>query len=155
MKYLLRAVKYYIYLWVILALVILILQTAHLVQGSIEDMFIHGYDSLWQMAIVMAVLALLYPRMGYTRRHVRIKGSPEETAPKLAEYMRARGYKLSKQDGDTCVWHMSGLFTRIVKMGEDAVTITRVMDGYEIEGLTKEVIRIDTALVSKCGLADE
>lgn len=155
MKYIVRALKYFIYLWVILALIILILQTAHLVEGSIEQMFVHGYDSLWQMAIIMGVLALLYPRIGYTRRHVRLKGSPEETDPVVAEYMRARGYKLSKQEGETSVWHMSGIITRIIKMGEDAITITRVIDGYEIEGLTKEVVRIDTALVSKCDPLNE
>lgn len=146
MKYIVRALKYYLYLCIVLVLFIVVLRLLHLADGSIEEMFVNGYDSLWQMALIVAVFAAIYPRLGYSSRSVRIAGEAKEIAPRIVDYMHERGYILKKKDGDTLCFRKASLFARIVKMGEDGVTFTKEFGGYQLEGLTKEIIRIDTAL---------
>ena len=74
MKYFVRAVKYFIYLLVILSLVIAILVVSGLVDGDLSTMFVNGYDSYWQIALIAAALAALYPRMGYCTRTAHVYG---------------------------------------------------------------------------------
>ena len=146
MKYIVRAVKYFVYLCIVLVLFIVILQLLHLVEGNIEQMFVNGYDSIWQMAIIVAVFAAVYPRLGYSSRNVRIGGESSAIEPRIVDYMHERGYILKNKEGENLYFKKASLFTRIVKMGEDGVTFTRQFGGYSIEGLTKEIIRIDTGL---------
>ena len=63
MKYLVRAVKYFIYLMIILSLIIVVLIMTKMVESDISKMFVNGYDSLWQIALMMAVFALIYPKL--------------------------------------------------------------------------------------------
>ena len=55
MKYLVRALKYFVYLFIILALLIAVLVLTKVVDGNLSTMFVNGTDSLWQIALVMAV----------------------------------------------------------------------------------------------------
>ena len=80
MRYLIRSVKYFVQLMVILCLIIAILIVAKVVDADISRIFVNGYDSLWQIALLMAVFAAIYPRFGYARRQAIVPGSDEETA---------------------------------------------------------------------------
>ena len=62
MKYLIRSLKYYCYLIILLALIILALVLTGFVEADLSKMFVNGYDSLWQIALVMLAFAALYPR---------------------------------------------------------------------------------------------
>lgn len=146
MKYLIRSAKYFVYLLIVLSIIIFALVTFKVVDSNIETMFVHGYDSIWQMALIIAVFALLYPRFGYTRRDIHMGGgeTPQLRA-KVAALMERRDYKLKSEDGDTLTYIKRAPFARAMKMFE-GLTFTRTIDGYEVEGLTKEVIRITAAL---------
>ncbi|MBR4808789.1 MAG: hypothetical protein IK031_00735, partial [Bacteroidales bacterium] len=78
MKYLIRAVKYFVQLTVILSLIIAILIVAKVVDSDISKIFVNGYDSLWQIALMMAAFAAIYPSFGYGRRRVVVPGSDDE-----------------------------------------------------------------------------
>lgn len=146
MKYLIRSAKYFVYLLIVLSIIIFALVTFKVVDSNIETMFVHGYDSIWQMALIIAVFALLYPRFGYTSRNIHMGGgeTPELRA-KVAALMERRDYRLKSEDGDTLTYIKRAPFARAMKMFE-GLTFTRTIDGYEVEGLTKEVIRITAAL---------
>lgn len=141
MKYLVRAIKYFFKLLVILALILVILVALKFVEADITKMFVNGYDSLWQIAALMALFAAIYPRFGYVTRTIPVPGSPEETLPVLKKAMDARGYVLQKQDGESRVFVKRSKLDRILKMYEDTITVTPAITGYELEGAGRDVAR--------------
>ena len=147
MKYLVRSLKYFLYLLIILALVIAALIVTGLVEADFETMFKNGYDSYWQIALVAAVLAALYPRMGYSTRTAHIYGEPADVKARLDHVMDLHGYRLSKDLGEEglCYVHRSGL-SRALKMWEDTLTCRITAPGVEIEGPTKDLVRIVSGL---------
>ncbi len=146
MKYIIRALKYFVHLTILLALLIAILVLIGLVPKDINRIFINGTESIWQMALIVAIFAVVYPRIGYTTRNVYIKGSNEEIEPRLDGFMRSRRYVLMKKTEDKLLYRKASVLERIFKMGEDTVTFTRVINGYSLEGSTKDVVRLDTGL---------
>lgn len=146
MKYIIRALKYFVHLTILLALLIAILVLIGLVPKDINRIFINGTESIWQMALIVALFAVVYPRIGYTTRNVYIKGSNEEIEPRLNGFMRSRRYVLVKKTEDKLLYRKASVLERIFKMGEDTVTFTRVINGYSLEGSTKDVVRLDTGL---------
>ena len=66
MKYIIRSLKYFCYLIIILTLIILALVLTGFVEADLSKMFVNGYDSLWQIALIMLAFALIYPRFGFS-----------------------------------------------------------------------------------------
>ncbi|MCQ2182664.1 MAG: hypothetical protein MJY89_04575 [Bacteroidales bacterium] len=149
MKYLVRSAKYFIYLLVILAVVILALVAFKVVDSDISAMFVNGYDSLWQIAAVAAFFSLIYPRVGFTVRKVMAPGSAEETAPVVKAVMEGRGYELEKSDGETMTFRKRSPVTRALKMWEDRISFEKTITGYDAEGLTKDLVRIVSAIEAR------
>ena len=146
MKYIIRSLKYYCYLIIILALIILALVLTGFVEADLSKMFVNGYDSLWQIALIMLAFALIYPRFGFSKRMAHITGSPEELRPDILRVMEVLGYKLeSEKEGSFCFRRRSAL-SRVLKMCEDRITISPSAGGMEVEGLTRDLTRIVSAL---------
>ena len=146
MKYLIRSVKYFCYLILLLALIILALVLTGFVEADLSKMFVNGYDSLWQIALIMLVFALIYPRFGFSKRTAHLAGSPEELRPDVMRAMERLGYRLeSEQNGSWSFLRRSG-FSRALKMWEDRITLTTGGAGLEVEGLTRDLARIVSAL---------
>ena len=142
MTYLIRAVKYFGQLMVILTVIIAILIVAKVVDSDISKIFVNGYDSLWQIALMMAAFAAIYPRFGYSRRQAIIPGSDEEAGPQLEKAMSAFGYeKEQRSDGVLSYRKRSGA-DRFMRLWEDRITVTRCATGYELEGPNKDVVRL-------------
>ena len=97
MRYLIRAAKYFVQLMVILTLLIAILMVAKVADTDISRLFVNGYDSLWQIALLMAAFALLYPKLGYARREALAPGPDEHVEPLLEKVMTAHGYAREKR----------------------------------------------------------
>ena len=148
MKYLVRAIKYYLYLIIILALILAILVVFDFAEGDISTMFVHGYDSLWQIALMLAALAALYPLLGYSSRPLDLPGSDEEVKPLVLKAMEAREYKVRSDDGHCIRFVKSSPLDRTVKMWEDTLTFTRTAKGYSVEGRTKDAVRAVSAVIS-------
>lgn len=146
MKYFVRAVKYFFYLLVILALVIAILVVSGLVDGDLSTMFVNGYDSYWQIALIAAALAALYPRMGYCTRTAHVYGEPSDAKARLDKVMELHGYKLEKSEDQTFCYIKRSPLSRALKMWEDRLTCIVTAAGVEIEGSTKDVVRIISGL---------
>lgn len=146
MKYLIRSVKYYCCLIVLLALIILALVLTGFVEADLSKMFINGYDSLWQIALIMLFFALIYPRFGFSKRTAHLYGSPEELRPGVLQAMERLGYRPeSEKDGAWSFLRRSGL-SRALKMWEDRITVSSGASGLEVEGLTRDLARIVSAL---------
>lgn len=146
MKYLVRALKYFVYFCVLVVLLIYILRLTGFVSGNVEEMFVNGYKSIPIMLLIVAAFAAVYPMVGFCTRNVRLTGTDEENEPELDRIFREKGYLRLKKDGDTVIYRKNSGFARISKMWEDRITVRRVFGGYSVEGLTKDVVRIITAL---------
>ena len=146
MRYFIRSVKYFVQLMVILTLVITILVVAKVVESDISQIFVNGYDSLWQIALLMAVFAAIYPRFGYARRQVIMPGSDEETAPVLERVMAAHGYEKENRTDGVLAYRKRSVGDRLLRLWEDRITVTRFVSGYELEGANKDIVRLINAL---------
>ena len=149
MKYLLRSIKYFIYLAIMLAIFIAALLALGFIEGPIDNIFTNGADSIWQMALIVAAFAAVYPMLGYGKRNVRIYGEPEQVWPEIVEFMNGRGYILTEGDAEGAKFRLASNLGRVMRMGEDTITFTRNIGGYSLEGRTKEIVRLDTGLTQR------
>lgn len=146
MRYIVRSLKYFVRLAVILVIVLAILMLAKLVPSNIEELFVNGYNSLWQIALLILVFAAIYPRFGYCSRRVIVPGSDEETRPLLDSVMRSHGYaQEQRSDGKLC-YRKTATGDRMSRLWEDRITVDRLVTGYELEGRTKDVVILVNAL---------
>ena len=146
MKYIIRSLKYYCYLILLLAIIIAVLVLTGFVEADLSRMFVNGYDSLWQIALVMLVFAVIYPRFGFSSRTAHLYGAPEELRPDVMRVMESLGYGLEgEQDGGWTFLRRSGL-SRALKMWEDRISLKPSGAGLTVEGLTRDLARIVSAL---------
>jgi len=146
MKYIVRSLKYFCYLILILVLIIVILVATGFVEADLSKMFVNGYDSLWQIAVIMFVFAVIYPRFGFSSRTAHLYGSPEEVRPAVLQVMEGLGYRLEKEEGAVLSFRRRSGLSRALKMWEDRITVSSSGAGLEIEGLTRDLPRIVSAL---------
>ena len=146
MRYLIRSVKYFLYLFIILSLMIAVLMALNLVESDLDKLFVNGRDSLWQIALLMAVFAAIYPRFGYTTRFVPMAGSFEELRPAAVEMMKASGYILEKEAEGSLSFRRRSPLSRAMKMFEDRISFTHVLGGWNIEGHSRDVMVIASKL---------
>lgn len=147
MKYLVRALKYFVYLSVILVLFILVLCLLGLVPKDVNLLFVNGWKSIPQMVVIVAVFAAVYPKIGFTKRNIAIPGDDAQAEEKLSEFMKSRKYVLVKKKGADLIYRRASVVDRIIKMCEDTIYFRKIFGGYEMEGLTKDIARLDTGLV--------
>ena len=145
MKYLIRSLKYFLQLTILLVIFVAAIYFITAKGAPLESLFKNGYNSIWSMLAIVAVLAAVYPRFGYGKRRIRAKGEANEIIPKIETYMNARGYELVSRDAeDNLVFRQASFLGRLSKMFDD-VYFTRALSGYEMEGRLKDIIRLDTA----------
>lgn len=149
MKYIIRAIKYFLYLAILLTVFVLLLYAFNFVGGSVDQIFKNGVQSIKQIAIVIAVFSAVYPALGYGKRSVLIVGSYNEVRPGVIETMENLGYKLVKEEGENLSFVKRGAVQRVIAMYEDKMTFSRVMNGFEIEGRVKNQVRVISALEAR------
>ena len=147
MKYLVRVLKYFVFITVVMALILLVLSLLGIVEKDVNAMFRNGWDSLWQIGLMFLVVSAVYPRVGFCRRGARIPGTYEEIRPGLVRYMAERGYEIETEEGENLTFRRKGFLARLGKLlFEDRITFERDRAGYYIEGRTKDVVRIISGL---------
>ena len=139
MKYIIRSLKYFCYLIIILVLIILALVLTGFVEADLSKMFVNGYDSLWQIAII-------YPRFGFSRRTAHLFGPAEEVRPVVDGVMQHLGYVAEKNPDGAWSYIRRSPVSRALKMWEDRIEFTTTGAGLEVEGLTRDLPRIISAL---------
>ena len=135
MKYIVRAIKYFFYFSILLIIILSVLVLAHVVDGNIETMFRNGYNSLWQIGLMFAAVAAVYPVFGFVKKEAVIPGEYAEIRKGVIDYMENHGYRLESEKGENMTF-------RITRMMEDRITFTRTLGGFELEGLRKDTIRV-------------
>lgn len=149
MKYLVRSVKYFFYLTIILVLVVFVLVQLKIVDADLSTMFVNGYDSYWQMALMLAVFSSLYPKWGFSTRKAYINGSFEELKDGIVEVMENHGYVLESNEGEDMTFRKRSGLSKALKIWEDRISFSREIAGYRLEGLTRDLPRLIAALENR------
>ena len=140
MKYLRRAVKYFIQITVIFVVIIAILMLSGLVSKDVAVAFQQGWTSVGYILVAFLVMSAAYPYFGYGKRNIHANGDPA---------MEGRGYVLaSEQDGEMR-FNINSPVNRLARLYEDTVTITPVLGGFQAEGLIRDLSRVVMAIDHK------
>ena len=146
MKYIVRAVKYFIYICVLVTIILSVLVLAHFVSSDINVMFKEGWKSVAKIALVFAGIAAIYPLFGYRKLLAGVLGELGGLHDGVVKCMEERGYRLESEDGETMKFRSRSVLNRIFRVWEDRITITKTLGGFEVEGLSRDVARIVPAL---------
>ncbi len=149
MKYLVRAVKYFIFICLFVAFVLLLLVLIGAVSSDIDVMFDQGWVSVAKIAAMFAVVAAIYPRFGYRRQMAHVLGELDGLRDGVVKCMEERGYVLESEDGETMTFRSRSTLNRIFRLGEDRITVTKTLGGFEVEGLARDIIRVAFAIENK------
>ena len=93
-RYIIRSVKYFLYLIIIMTLLLAILVLLGLAEADPAEIFVGGYSSYWKIGLAFLALAAIYPRFGYSKNEI-ISGV--ELKPLILSVMDSRGYKLRRR----------------------------------------------------------
>ncbi len=149
MKYTIRAIKYFFYFAILTTAIITALILIGAVENDINAIFEGGAKSLWKIAVFFAAVAAVYPKVGFMTRKVEVNRDWNEIREEALEFFKDRRYELESETADKITFRIKGVQGRLAKMYEDRVTVTRVFDGYEFEGLRKDVLRIATGFETR------
>ncbi len=146
MKYTIRAIKYFFYFAIITTAIVFALILIGAVEGDINAIFEGGYSALWKIAIFFALVAAVYPKVGFISREIIISPEREVSPDEVIGYFRDRNYVLESETGDVMTFRFKGVAGRLSKMYEDRLTLTVIPSGYVLEGLRKDVMRLAAGL---------
>ena len=149
MKYTIRAIKYFFYFSILTTAIITALILIGAVENDINAIFEGGAKSLWKIAVFFAAVAAVYPKVGFMTRKVEVNRDWNEIREEALEFFKDRRYEIESETADKITFRIKGVQGRLAKMYEDRVTVTRVFDGYEFEGLRKDVLRIATGFETR------
>ena len=146
MKYFIRAVKYFFYFVFLTTVIVLVLVATGLASGDINELFEGGYNALWKMAIFFAIVGAVYPKLGFIARKMYVPKDKDQIRAEVVEYMSERMYGFESETPDSITFRYRGTVGRLTRMYEDRIVLTRTEDGYIMEGLRKDVMRLATGL---------
>ena len=142
MTYLRRAVKYFIQISLLLALIIGVLMATGYVSKDVAVAFQHGWKSVWWILAIFALMALVYPFFGYQKRKINVNGDPALAKDGIVEALKGRGYVLASEADGVLKFKLSSPLNRAARMWEDTITLSPVLGGWEVEGLTRDLVRV-------------
>ena len=146
MKYTIRAIKYFFRFAFLATAIILALVFIGIVEADINAIFEHGYDDLWKIAVFFGVVAAVYPNLAFINRQVAIDGERNTVKEDIKRFMLERHYDLESEDAEGMTFRIHGLAGKLSKMYEDRITIRWNSDGFTMEGLRKDILRLAAGL---------
>ena len=155
MIFLRRALKYFIQITLLFGVAIAFLMATGMAESDINVAFRHGWQSIWLILAVFAAVSLLYPRFGYGKRQIRAEGDPADYWKKIKEAMDARGYIPAGETPEGgWKYQLKSSVNRVARLWEDTITINPVLGGFQAEGLSRDLIRVVSALDRKINSYD-
>lgn len=143
MTYIRRAFKYLIQLTLIFLVLIGILMLAGMIPADVALAFKKGWESVFFILGLFAVMAAVYPFFGYGKRSIHANGDPADYWAAIDEAMEGRGYVASAQTGDNArKYHLKSGVARMARLWEDTITITPQLGGFQAEGLVRDLARV-------------
>lgn len=149
MKYLIRSVKYFLYITVVITLILCILVLLKMVSPDINVMFKNGWKSVGLILGMFAAVSAIYPMFGYTKRLATVLGDFADLRNGVVEYMESRGYSLETESEEKMTFRSRSVMNRIFRVWEDRITLEKGLGGFYVEGLSRDITRIVAGLEYK------
>lgn len=146
MKYIIRAIKYFFYFAFFATAIILALVFIGIVEADINAIFEHGYEDLWKIAAFFGIVAAVYPNLAFITRQINIEGERNTIKEDIKTFMRERRYDLESEDSEGMTFRVYGIAGKLSKMYEDRITIRWNAEGFTMEGLRKDILRLAAGL---------
>lgn len=146
MKYLVRSIKYFFYFALLTTLIITALVLTGLADGNIDTMFRGGTSAIWKIAVFFVAVAAVYPKVGFISRTVNTGKEWKDVRDEVVSFLDERNFVLESEDAHTVTFRHRRPLDRLTRMYEDRLTITIAPEGFEMEGLRKDVFRLATGL---------
>lgn len=125
-----RSVKYF-FVFIVLAVVLLSIVTV-LSGESLRQLFLPVSEggmlkdgAWWQMLILFALIALVYPGLVFVKKEVMIEGDFEDHRNTIMKAFESLGYEKTDEDSDKLTFRLRNRFTRFMRAFEDSVTISK------------------------------
>lgn len=148
-QHLRRALKYFVQISFIFGVIMGILMLSGMVSKDVNVAFRSGWKSIGYIGIAFGAMSLLYPLFGYGKRHIRATGDPAGHRAAIDEVMQARGYILASERDGVLRYHLASPVNRLARLWEDTLTISPVLDGFEAEGLMRDLARVVSSIDHK------
>ncbi len=146
MKYLIRAIKYFIYFSVICALIIAVLILTGMAEGNIDTIFRNGAADIWKIAGLFLLISAIYPKVGFIVRNCKVEGGLDAREAEITAFMEEHAYRKEKAETGKVTYRRRSPFTRLTRMYEDRITLVEEDGEVYVEGLRKDVVRIAMGL---------
>lgn len=144
--YITRALKYFVKLVIIIALVLGVLAALGMlsVRGTmlLETLFVS-----WRGAVLLGALVLfsaMYPKISFAT--VGVRGNLESHRDDVINAFATYGYSLSHEDGNGMVFRANSTLRRVLWQFDDAVKVSQNDRYIQIEGTKKIVPRVELRL---------
>lgn len=147
MRYILRAIKYFVYISVIVTIILAALVLLKAVSPDINVMFRHGWKSVGLIAAMFAGVSAFYPLFGYTKRLATVLGEIEGLRDDVVKYMDTKGYRLELEQDGKMIFRSRSFMTKLI--WDDRITIEKGLGGFYVEGVSREVAKIVSGLEFK------
>jgi len=149
MKYVVRAVKYFLTMALLVVVILALLNYYQFHNWNLLLSLRGGARSLLWIALMLGGFSAVYPSFGYACRPLDVRGEPDEILPVIRAYMEDKGYRIEKEGPEVVTFRIRSPFTRLMRTFEDRITFTRTHAGYTIEGLNREIVRLKSAIEYK------
>ena len=144
--YLIRSLKYLIWLFILFTVILTVMVatgTSRLDAGeSVTELFMTSRGQM--MLIVIVVLALLYPRFGFTSRDVRANMPADRE--RLIQIFETSGFVLVAEEGSRMVFRARTPLKKAMLLWEDRITVESDEKYVKLDGIRKEVVRLEFRL---------
>lgn len=148
MKYLIRSVKYLIYLIVFFSILVSVMfYTSTRPEGvTVFDMF---KGSELKLALFFLAFAGVYPLIGYSKRAIHVSNVAENKAAIIELFSNAK-YYVESDSNNVLIFRLKSPFLRLLRTYEDAVVVNYSENPASIEGLRKDVLRFSRGIEYIC-----
>ena len=145
-QYLIRFVKYVIYLGIILlAMLSLIFYTSN--HGELTHFWelIHP-SNYWQVALFLVAFAAIYPFVGFVQHKVYLNRSFEQDRDTLIEVILQAKYQIVSDLDQKIVFRPKSAITRLMRMYEDKIFLDYSDNPIVLQGMRRDVSRFSRSM---------
>lgn len=145
-QYLIRSAKYLLWLILLFTLIyaLMIFSNTSNIEG--EDALAALFKSQRGLLMVVAlfVLALFYPRFGFVRR--TLVGDLAQNRELVLKTLQISGFELTEEHDGILIFQGATFLKKAKVLWEDKIIITPMGENFQIEGIRKEVVKIEFRL---------
>ena len=143
MKYVIRAVKYFLAFCVLyVGVVYLSIMTSKGMDLSVWQYIVAAFATTKGKMLGAAVLVLsaLYPRMGFMTR--RVECDMEQERDYLLQMFAVAGFSLKEESEGRMVFRADNILSRLVMLFEDEITVEQYGQWIDITGIRRGVAKV-------------